>query len=512
MMTNAETATVDGINYEFDITEKSTTVLQSGNRFTITIVIPETVEYNGATYTVTTIGARAFNRCTNIKSVTLPSSVTAIEANAFCSSTNFTEVHISDLSAWCNIEFGNIDSNPLTFAHNLYLNEDSVTQLTIPSDVTEIKDYAFSGCTCITSITIPNSVTSIGDAAFNGCTGITEVYSHINTDDLFYISDETFDDTVYENATLHVPYLTTVTYTNAVAWNKFANIVEDSTTPMALTTVYNMVSEYANSIIEDTAFSSHGLITSETQISTNAQEPTEGPIGNLLDNDFLTFFHSTWSESNASKEYHYLQIDLGEPLEAVALKYSKRTGTGFMVDGSPVMVRVFATNTPDGEWSEMGTHRLNYTYAIENTTVGYKAIVLDNSYRHIRLQVEETVSNIRDNNNLYFNLSEIGAWEARLQEEHAAYKDIPSDLMNELKAAMDEAKNELMAGNDNEVTTNRLYTAFEAVRNYVPTGIDNVYDSNNTDHSKLYYNLQGHSTEAPSRGIYIHNGKKVLIK
>lgn len=512
MMTNAETATVDGINYEFDITEKSATVLQSGNRFTITIVIPETVEYNGATYTVTTIGARAFNRCTNIKSVTLPSSVTAIEANAFCSSTNFTEVHISDLSAWCNIEFGNINSNPLCYAHNLYLNEDSVTQLTIPSDVTEIKDYAFYGCTSIKSVTIPNSVTAIGVKAFAGCTGITDIYSYINREDLFNLPNSTFDNAVFENATLHIPYRTTENYSGADVWNKFVNIVEDNTMPMALTTVYNMVSEYANSIIEDTAFSSHGLITSETQISTNAQEPTEGPIGNLLDNDFLTFFHSTWSESNTSKEYHYLQIDLGEPLEAVALKYSKRTGTGFMVDGSPVMVRVFATNTPDGEWHEIGRRRLSYAYAIDTIAVGYKTIILDNSYRHIRLQVEETVSNKRDNNNLYFNLSEIGAWEACFEDEHAAYKDIPSDLMSELKAAIDEAKNELMAGNDNKATTNRLYTAFEAVKNYVPTGIDNVYDSYGTGRSTPYYNLQGHPTENLSRGIYIHNGKKVLIK
>ncbi len=329
---------------------------------------------------------------------------------------------------------------------------------------------------------------------------------------MFYISDDTFDDTVYENATLHVPYLTTVTYTNAAAWNKFANIVEDSTTPMSLATVYNMVLEYANSIIGDTTFSSHGVITSEAQLSTNAQEPTEGPIGNLIDNDFSTFFHSTWSENNISQEHHYLQIDLAEPLDAIVLKYSKRAGTGFMADGSPAKVRLFATNNPDGEWSEMGTHRLNYTYAIDNTTVGYKAIVLDNSYRHIRLQVEETISNKTDKRNLYFNLSEFGVWEARFEDEHAAYNDIPSNLMDELKAAVEDAKNELRAGNDNKETATRLYTAFEAVKNYTPTGIENVYDENGNGHSNLYYDLQGRATENPSPGIYIHKGKKVLIK
>ena len=41
--------------------------------------------------------------------------------------------------------------------------------------VTEIGDFAFTGCTCLTSVTIPESVTSIGHAAFGGCIGLTSV-------------------------------------------------------------------------------------------------------------------------------------------------------------------------------------------------------------------------------------------------------------------------------------------------------------------------------------------------
>ena len=41
--------------------------------------------------------------------------------------------------------------------------------------VTNIKAYAFSGCTNLTSVTIGNGVTSIGQDAFNGCTGLTTV-------------------------------------------------------------------------------------------------------------------------------------------------------------------------------------------------------------------------------------------------------------------------------------------------------------------------------------------------
>ena len=91
--------------------------------------------------------------------------------------TGLTSVHISDLSAWCNIEFGSNDANPLLHAKtkNLYLNGELLTNLIIPDGINKIKNYAFSHCTGLTSVTIPNSVTSIGDHAFSNCSGLTSV-------------------------------------------------------------------------------------------------------------------------------------------------------------------------------------------------------------------------------------------------------------------------------------------------------------------------------------------------
>ncbi|GHT23802.1 hypothetical protein AGMMS4957_15850 [Bacteroidia bacterium] len=50
-----------------------------------------------------------------------------------------------------------------------------LAEITLPSQITAIGDYAFYGCTRLTTITIPNGVTSIGNYAFAGCTGLTEV-------------------------------------------------------------------------------------------------------------------------------------------------------------------------------------------------------------------------------------------------------------------------------------------------------------------------------------------------
>ena len=54
--------------------------------------------------------------------------------------------------------------------------ERTATSITIPSGVTSIGDWAFSGCTGLTSITIPNSVTSIGSGVFWNCTRLTDIY------------------------------------------------------------------------------------------------------------------------------------------------------------------------------------------------------------------------------------------------------------------------------------------------------------------------------------------------
>ena len=55
----------------------------------------------------------------------------------------------------------------------------SLTSLTIPSSVTSIGWSAFEGCSGLTSLTIPSSVTSIGNYAFEGCSGLTSIYVYL---------------------------------------------------------------------------------------------------------------------------------------------------------------------------------------------------------------------------------------------------------------------------------------------------------------------------------------------
>ena len=123
---------------------------------------------------VTEIGWSAFEGCSGLTSVTLPSTLTSIEYYAFNGCNGLKSInYLGTIPQWCAIEFKASSSNPIYFAHSIYLQGEEVTNLVIPENVTSIGEYAFNGCCGLTGITLPNSLTSIGGYAFEGCSGLT---------------------------------------------------------------------------------------------------------------------------------------------------------------------------------------------------------------------------------------------------------------------------------------------------------------------------------------------------
>ena len=123
---------------------------------------------------VTSIGAYAFYACA-MTSIAIPSSVTSVGAMAFLECNKLERVDITNMMAWCNIDFGSIDANPLYYAKHLYLNGSEVSTLMVPRGTYAIKPYVFYGCLSINTVMINSTVTSIGKMAFTECRNLTSV-------------------------------------------------------------------------------------------------------------------------------------------------------------------------------------------------------------------------------------------------------------------------------------------------------------------------------------------------
>ena len=125
---------------------------------------------------VTEIGSHAFAYCGAMKSVKMGSSVAKIDNFAFGADSALTQVNITDVAAWCNIEYGayNTTSNPLYYAKRLYVNDVSAENLVVPEGVVKIKEGTFVNCTNLRYITFPSTLTEIGMEAFEGCVNLND--------------------------------------------------------------------------------------------------------------------------------------------------------------------------------------------------------------------------------------------------------------------------------------------------------------------------------------------------
>ena len=201
------------------IIEKATNTLIQGCQNT---VIPNSV---------TSIGNGAFAGYKNLTSIIIPNSVTTIGGSAF-----------SDCKALSSITIPNSVTSIGEFAFALC---EALSSIEIPNSVTTIGYSAFNGCTGLTSVTIPNSLTSIGDDTFWACSGLTCIIIPENVTSIgngaFYgcsslksmVVHNSLPLTAYErtfseatNATLFVPKNSKTAYAAADYWKEFKTIKE----------------------------------------------------------------------------------------------------------------------------------------------------------------------------------------------------------------------------------------------------------------------------------------------
>ena len=180
----AEKVEIDGINYELVAETKQATVVEKVGEYAGEVVIPESVTHNGTTYSVTSIGDYAFRWCEKLTAITIPNSVTSIGNYAFPSCSSLSSVvipnSVTSVGEYAFKECSGLTSVTLSnrmeeIGYGAFCDCSALTSVVIPDGVKVISGSAFLGCSALASVVIPNSVTDIRGESFVGCLSLTSI-------------------------------------------------------------------------------------------------------------------------------------------------------------------------------------------------------------------------------------------------------------------------------------------------------------------------------------------------
>lgn len=136
---------------------------------------------------VTKIDSGAFTYAENLKSITLPNSISELGDQAFYNNTKLEEIYIPD--------------SVYEFGEGVFEYCESLKSVRLPEGITILPESTFSGCKSLTEITLPSTVVKIGENAFKDCEALTSV-KFANEDALTSIEDSAFSKTGLTSFTL----------------------------------------------------------------------------------------------------------------------------------------------------------------------------------------------------------------------------------------------------------------------------------------------------------------------
>ena len=209
---------VDGIyynilsSYSVEVTYKAASYASSyassstSNRFAYhgNVTIPDSVTYNGKTYTVKRISEGAFYGCSSLDSITISNNVDSIGYSAFQGCTSLTSV--------------SLPNNITTIGKYTFYGCSSLSSIDLPESLISIGNYAFEGCYRLNlgNSKFPESLISIGDYAFYNC---ASQIGHVITipKNVESISSTSFDDVYFSHLVILSQKLDSYSWINKVS-------------------------------------------------------------------------------------------------------------------------------------------------------------------------------------------------------------------------------------------------------------------------------------------------------
>ena len=484
---------------------------------------------------INSIADYTFSGCSALLSVKLPQDVTAIGKNAFsfCQSLTSLEISQSVLSIgegafeYCKgLTTIEIPKGVAIINNEVFYHCETLSSVTLPETITSIGDRAFSNCEKLSSISIPESVISIGDHAFFNCSfsaislpsalkmikgGCFSLCSNLESITIpatvEYIYQEAFANCsslkrvrslvktppfLYDNSfsnydiTLTVPEGTRDAYLAKVPWNKFKEILSGSDTKYTLTymvdgKVYKTIEFFEGSLITPEAeptkegYDFSGWSTIPATMPAKDVEVT-GSFTLKTDEDVIKITsagQSTWCSK------YDLDFTGVEGVKAyIASGYNRTTGTIWLT-------RVNEVPANEGILiiGKAGDCKVPH-----KSTTTYYANLMVGTLKAITINEKEG-----DYTNYYLSNGSYGVGFYKVNGTQAI--------------AANRAYLPLLKG-DVPADTRFISLGFEDGEG--TTGIKEVKSVEVK--CEKWFNLQGQRVENPSKGLYIKNGKKVLVK
>ena len=224
-----------------------------------------------------------FKSCTGLKEVTFLNKGYGISFgnNSFEYCDGLEKVRIADLYSYLLCSWGSdTTACPMTYAKHLYdLNDNEITDIVIPNNITTIKASTFCNCLSLQSVVIPNTVTSIGNRAFTGCNNIDTLVipSSVSSISIVAFGATNFKKLIIDSATLNMG---TTNYTS-----RAENLIINGNVNFSTGTTLIHESWVKNAWINGNVTSSHStaaVIYNQGTIKNTEFVEINGTIGSIL--------------------------------------------------------------------------------------------------------------------------------------------------------------------------------------------------------------------------------------
>ena len=503
--------------------------------------------------TVRTIYGRAFNDCLNLHSIYIPSSVTNIAASSssgYAFSTQYlTSIVVADGNSTydsrngCNAIIKKSTGKLIYGCDNTIIPIDinqigawafygcnGLTDITIPNGIVRIGESAFASCKNLVSVTIPESVTSIDSHAFSGCSKLSDI---VIPQSLISIGTSVFNGTEWEkNLPDGLKYIGTIVYKYVGTMPENTSIViKEGTTSICgnafisgsnliSVSIPNSVTNIGEHAFTYCGFSSVTIPTSVTSIgqgafwscynltSVIAKRPNPINIYNVFsDVDKITLYVPYGSKEKYGKDYYWKQFK-----EIIEMKDDITIGTAGIGtfcsthaldfsgtdDIKAYIVSAFKPSIGEVTLTRITDVPANTGIVVKGNADTYSIpwgpgeTIVSNMLVGV---TENTVLNKEDGDYTNYIL-------AKKNGNLGFYAVADGSTLSAGKAYLPLPTAQLPSGSG----ARQMTMIFDDDATGIHQTISNAESNNN------YYDLQGRRVSTPTRGLYIVNGKKVVIK